>query len=156
VDVHITWFPPHLLRNVVYNDNEDSLNLGNVQIGNGNKLSIRGYGTVWPFGKVLLVPALIYNLISVRMLTAQGFSIYFINIMAKMEEWETLTNVIIAKVDGEGMYSLEWQQEALRQLPPHSIFNQTLPSRKQPARCLMTRVLTNISTTSRILHDPAN
>jgi len=62
---------------------------------------------MWPFGRVLLVPAQNYNLISAKMLAAQGFSIYLINNMASIEVWETLINVIIVKVDGEGTYSLE-------------------------------------------------
>jgi hypothetical protein len=47
-----------LLTNVTYNDRIDTLNLGAVRMGNGSSLPATGYGDMWPFRKVLLVPGL--------------------------------------------------------------------------------------------------
>ena len=68
-----------LLTNIVLNDHQDSLHLGQVIVGNQALLPILGYGDIWPLGRVLYVPGLVSNLISARRLTTQGFSVDFID-----------------------------------------------------------------------------
>jgi len=57
----------YLLTNVTPNDRQDFLNLGEVQIGIGHTLKACGFGVMWPLGRVLLVPELKCNVISVKM-----------------------------------------------------------------------------------------
>jgi len=76
-----------LLKNIIYNDRIDSLNLGSVRLGNGTSTPITGYGDLWPFRKVLFVPGLQHNYISCRMLAHHGFSLYFIDDTATVTDW---------------------------------------------------------------------
>jgi len=61
---HHMVFNSSLLAKITFNDRIDILNLGSVRLGNGSSLPIIGYGDMWPFRKVLLVPGLHYNCIS--------------------------------------------------------------------------------------------
>ena len=143
-----------LLTDVVLNDKKDTLNLGQVHLGYGAKPNILGYGTLWPLGKVLYVPGIRQNLISVRMLTMHGFSISFINDTAKVEEWTTLSTIMTASVSNGDLYRCEWVPNLTDILQANEMFNQPLPSTKKPAKCHMTRILNDISNTTRILNDP--
>jgi len=87
-----------LLTNIVLNDHQDSLNLGQVIVGNQALPPILGFGDIWSLGRVLYVPGLVSNLISVRKFTAQGFSVDFIEDSAKVICWISMQTIMTASV----------------------------------------------------------
>jgi len=65
------------------NDSQDFLNLREVQTENSQTLQVYRYGDMWPLGSVPLVPELILNVISIKMLGIHNFSVAFIDDVAK-------------------------------------------------------------------------
>ena len=59
-----------------------------------------------------------------------------------------------ASVENGDLYRLKWVPNIEEILNKEERFNQILPSKENPARCHMTRVLNTISNTTRIIHDP--
>ena len=68
---HMVW-NRLLLTEFVPNNDADRLNLGRVECRYGEQLRIVGYGNMWPLRRVLYVPGLSHNMISVKMLTFHG------------------------------------------------------------------------------------
>jgi len=68
------------------NSNDDFLNMGIVNVGYGPNPMLRGYGTLWPLGKVLFVPDKLHNSISCRLLKKHGLSINFLEETAIVAE----------------------------------------------------------------------
>jgi hypothetical protein len=93
---HMVW-NPHLFTNLIGNNDADHLGLGNVIVGHGPSLPIRGYGDIWPFGRVLYVPGITANILSCKMLCDHhGYSISFINNTATITDWCSMRNIMTA------------------------------------------------------------
>ena len=81
----------HLIRdqndvqNFVGNDDKDSLGLGVIHLGNGVTVSISGYGNRFPFGRMLVVPNLLYKIIlSAGLLVAHDCKLEFSDTKARL------------------------------------------------------------------------
>ena len=148
---HMVW-NPLLLTEFVPNNDADRLNLGRVECGYGEQLRIMGYGNMWPLRRVLYVPGLSHNLISVKMLTLHGWSVTFINNKAAVTDLRTMSTIMVASVERGDLYRVHWERNISAVLR-HAI-TQPLPTPQQPAENHMTRVMCNISESSSILCDP--
>jgi len=81
-----------LLTDVVMNSNDDFLNIGIVNVDYGPNSMKRGYGTLWPLGRVLFVPDASHNSISCRQKTRHGLSINSLVDTATVAEWKKGNN----------------------------------------------------------------
>jgi len=59
-----------------------------------------------------------------------------------------------ATLNTEGMYKVSYHPEIATFLDTRIVYNQTLPTLLDPAKCLMVKAVTAISESSRILNDP--
>jgi len=105
-------------------DHHDSLNLGQVIVGNQALLAILGYGDILPLGRVLYVSGLVSKLISVRVITAQGFSIGFTDVSAKGNCWISMQTIIKASVSIGDLYRFEFVLNLHSIIWSHDIHNQ--------------------------------
>ena len=123
-------------------------------MGNGSSLPVTGYGDMWPFRKVLLVPGLQHNYISCRMLTHHGFSIYLIDDTVTIADWCNLKIIMRATADLGDVYRLVYTTELYETHNSSDMYPQPLPTSMSPAICLMAKTNTDISNTTSILNDP--
>jgi len=79
-----------------------------VFVGYGAILAIMRYGNLLPLGRVLFVPGVTHNLISIRMLGIHGFTTRFTDDKARVEEWTTLSTIITANIAKGDHYRLKW------------------------------------------------
>jgi len=146
----------HIVRNIelLMNSNDDFMNMKTVNVGYGPNPISRGYGTLWPLGKVLFVPDALHNSTSCRQLTKHCFSINFLDDTATIADCKMGKNIITASTYRSHFNRLTIERDICSTLGSNTLFSQELPSRLQPALCHMTRVLSNIANTTRILHEP--
>ena len=100
---HMIW-NSLLLTEFVPNNDADRLNLGPVECGYGEQLRIMGYGNMRPLRRVLYVPGLTHNMISVKMLTFHGWSVTFINNKAAVTDLRTMSTIMVASVERGDLY----------------------------------------------------
>jgi len=151
---HMVW-NPHLFTKFIGNDENDIMGLGNVFVGHGFPLPIRGYGDIWPFGRVLYAPGITANILSCKMLCDHhGYSIFFINATATITDWCSMQNIMRATLSTEGMYKITYHPDITTLLDVRIVYNQLLPSLSNPAKCLMIKASTTISESPKILTDP--
>jgi len=73
------------LEKFVGNDDKDSLGLGEIHLGNGVTVPISGYGNKFPFGRMLVVPTLLYKMIlSAGLLVAHDCKLEFSDTKARL------------------------------------------------------------------------
>jgi len=136
------------------NSNDDFLNMGSVIVGYGQNPIIHGYGTLWPLGRVLYVPDALHNSISLRQLTKHSLSIKFLDDAATVNECTKGKTIMTATTYRSHFYRITFERDICSTLGYNTLFSQDLPSRSHPTQCHMTRVLSDISNTTHILHDP--
>jgi len=69
----------------VENDNKDSLGLGVIYLGNGVSVPISCYGNKYPFGRMLVVPGLLYKIkLSAGLLVSHDCKLEFSDTKARL------------------------------------------------------------------------
>jgi hypothetical protein len=115
---------PHLFTNLIGNNDADHLGLGNVIVGHGPSLPIRGYGDIWPFGRVLYVPGITANILLCKMLCDHHrYSISFINNTATITDWCSMQNIMTATLSSEGMYKVKYHPDIFTLLDSRLTYN---------------------------------
>jgi len=127
---------PSYVRDFKENNAQLSPSLGTVVMGNGSTAVISGYGTKWPFGRVLIVPTLSCKVIlSVGMLESLGYSFVFegggFNMVNNRSE-----SIIYGTRTDRNLYRVT---KIIRDREAwHDTSNTSLPSVSAPAQCNVT------------------